>query len=181
MGLFSLPGSRSKSRKNNKKDQPDLDTISFEELLRISYKYLYDQQDICKRDYQLLDYQRWFYDQETGELTFSDNGITKLIIDYEEVGSLSLKSNTWLWAWGNPHLEEKIKSEIGVVKDYGERREFEKLTDAQWTADEHDAWEMAAIASYLMQTKGVYRVPTEDKMLYSFMIFKNIRWPESGT
>jgi hypothetical protein len=54
MGLFSLPGSRGRSKKNNKKDQPDIDSISFEELSGISYQYLYDQQEICKRDNKLL-------------------------------------------------------------------------------------------------------------------------------
>ncbi|MBO9659736.1 MAG: hypothetical protein J7527_13020, partial [Chitinophagaceae bacterium] len=113
-----------------------------------------------------------------GELTFSKNKIKKLIIDYENVGSVSFKSNTWLWAWDNPHLEEKIKSEITMVKRYGETRNFEKLITPKWTADEYDGWEMTAIGAYLMQAKGAYRVPSSDGSLYSFMLFKEIRWAD---
>ncbi|HEY6505994.1 MAG TPA: hypothetical protein VIZ28_18595 [Chitinophagaceae bacterium] len=160
--------------------KPELDTILFETLSKRSYEYLFKQQDTCNSIYRIEDYQHWYYDQYTGELTFSDNDTTKLIIDYEEVGSLSFKSNTWLWAWENPHLEEKIKSKIGLVRDYGIKRGFEKLKNPKWTADEYDSWEMTAIAAYLMNAKGAYRVPSKDSTLYSFMIFKSIRLPDSS-
>ncbi|WP_301929534.1 DUF6882 domain-containing protein [Ferruginibacter sp.] len=157
----------------------ELDTISFENLSKKAYEYLNKQQDICTNVYKIGGYQDWYYDQFTGELTFSDKGIKKFIIDYEEVGSLSLKSNTWLWAWENPNLEEKIKSKIGLVRDYGQRRQFEKLINPKWTADQFDGWEMTAIAAYLMKAKGAYRVPSKDSLLYSFMIYKTIRWVDS--
>lgn len=179
MGLFSLFGCMNKSQKGTGSKVSELDTISFEELSRKAYTYLNSQQDTCNNVYKIDKYQNWFYNQYTGELTFSDDGITKLIVDYEEVGSLSFKSNTWLWAWENPHLEEKIKSQIGMVRAYGLKRDFEKLINPKWTADEYDGWEMTAIASYLMKAKGAYRVPSSDSTLYSFMIFKDIRWPDS--
>lgn len=179
MGLFSLFGCGDKSRNTSNQRLLPLDTISFEDLSKQAYEYLNKQQDTCNAVYKIGDYQNWYYDQTTGELTFSDNGIKKLIIDYEEVGSLSFKSNTWLWAWANPHLDEKVKSEIGKVRDYGQKRNFERLTNSKWKADEYDAWEMTAIAAHLMKAKGAYRVPSSDSMLYSFMIYKNIRWADT--
>jgi hypothetical protein len=154
----------------------ELDSLSFKALSKKAYDYLYAQQDTCEAVYKIGGYQRWYYDQPTGKLTFSDSGVAKLIIDYEEVGSLSLKSNTWLWAWANPHLEEVVKSEISRVRDYGKKRDFKKLTDRKWKADEYDGWEMTAIAAYLLKAKGAYRVPSSDSLLYSFMIFKDIQW-----
>ncbi|MEO8711409.1 MAG: DUF6882 domain-containing protein [Parafilimonas sp.] len=154
----------------------DLEHISFEKLSKISYKYLYEQQDICKQEYKIGEYENWFYDQRTGELTFSNNGKTKLLIDYEEVGSVSEVTNTFLWAWENPHLEEKIKSQIIRVKEYGLKRSFEKLITPKWEADQYDGWEMTAISSFLLKTKGAYRVPSIENELFSFMIFKRIRW-----
>ena len=132
----------------------ELDTISFEELSKRAYEYLNKQQDICNTVYKIGTYQNWYYDQLTGELTFSDNGVKKLIIDYEEVGSVSEVTNTFLWAWDNPHLEQNIKSEISKVKEYGQKRKFEKLINPKWTADQYDGWEMTAISSYLLKTKG---------------------------
>lgn len=154
----------------------ELDYISFEELSKISYEYLYEQQDICMKKYKIGEYENWFYDQLTGELTFSDNGIKKLIIDYEEVGSVSEATNTFLWAWDNPHLEEKIKSEIIKVKDYGLKRNFGKLITPKWEADQYDGWQMTAISSFLLKTQGAYRIPSKKNELFSFMIFKRIRW-----
>lgn len=180
MSLFSFLRNNRKQQNNSLDHLPDLDTILFEELSQRAYAYLEEQQAFFQKKYNLDWYEDWFYDQLTGELTFSKNKIKKLIINYEEVGSVSFKSNTWLWAWDNPHLEEKIKSEITMVKEYGETRSFEKLTTPKWQADEYDGWEMTAISAYLMQAKGAYRVPSSDGSLYSFMLFKEIRWADGA-
>ena len=179
MGLFPLFGCGDKFSKHSKKELSELDTISFESLSKKSYDYLYLQQDICKDVYKINSYQNWYYDQTTGKLTFSDNGVVKLIIDYEEIGSVSLETKTWLWAWDNPHIEENVKQQIATIKDYGLKRNFSKLVNAKWTADEIDGWEMTAIATYLLKAKGVYRVPVNDGKLLSFMLFKKITWADT--
>jgi hypothetical protein len=153
--------------------------ISFEKLSKVAYEYLFELQENCKSTYKLSEYTNWFYEQATGKLTFSDDGVEKLIIDYEKVGSVSYKTNTWLWAWANPHLEDKIKSEITAVRDYGLERNFEKLVAPKWEAEEADGWEMTAIAAYLLSAKGAYRVPNKENNLHSFLIFKEIRWADA--
>jgi hypothetical protein len=117
-------------------------------------------------------YERWDYYQETGLLEFSDSGIVKIRIKYEEVGSISTTTNTWLWAWDNEYLLPQVKSEILKVREYGKQHGFISLTKPKWYGDEYDGWEMTAIASYIMKAKGAYRFPTEN--LYSFVIFKEI-------
>lgn len=146
---------------------------SYQSLVEKSYAYLQEQQDICMNEYSLGSYEKWFYDQETGELTFSDGKDVKLRIDYEQVGSVSNISQTWLWAWANPHLDEKVNRRIAKVLEYGKNNEIKKLVERKWAAEEVDGWEMTAIAAYLLKAKGAYRVPT-DKTL-SFMIFMNIK------
>jgi hypothetical protein len=148
------------------------DTKEFEELSKISYEYLKKQQEEVEEKYGIEKYENWFYDQEKGTLSFSDKGIDKIIIKYEEVGSISKISNTWLWSWANPHLDYKIKTDINLVKEYGEKQKLEKLIKRKWNADEYDGWEMTAISAYLMRAKGAYRVPTEKT--FSFMIYKEI-------
>ncbi|WP_051691807.1 DUF6882 domain-containing protein [Pedobacter borealis] len=151
-----------------------LDTVSFEELSKISCAYLKKQQAYCQDKYKIGKYERWDYDQLTGKLIFSDKGVQKVIIDYEEVGSVSLKSNTWLWAWGNSSIEENVKKEITTIRTYGIKRGFESLLKAKWSADIVDGWDMAAISAYILKAKGVYRVPSHDNKLFSFMLFKKI-------
>ena len=162
------------SNRNSNHWSPELDTISFENLSDKAYAYIQKQQDSNNRVYKIDQREKWFYDQGTGILTFSDSGVKKIEISFEEVGSLSFKSNTWLWAWDNPNIDEKVKSQIGLVREYGLLRGFDKLINPKWKADVYDAWEMTAIAAYLMNAKGAYRVPSKDSNLYSFMIYKDI-------
>jgi len=122
--------------------------------------------------YDIGSYENWFYDQRTGLLTFSNDNLKQIEIRYEDVGSISKISDTWLWSWANPHLEEQVKTEILLVKEYGKNNNIEHLTKKKWKADQYDGWEMTAIAAYLMKAKGAYRVPTENT--FSFMIFKEI-------
>lgn len=136
------------------------------------YKYLNEQQDILRKQYDLGSYEKWFYDQEKGEITFSTSGVVKLRIKYEEVGSISKISDTWLWGWANPNLHPKVNQRIKQIRDYGKDNHLEKLEKRKWYAEEVDGWEMTAISAYLLKAKGAYRVPTEKT--YSFMLFMEI-------
>ena len=167
MGLFSCI-----SRNSINNLSPPRNTAGFEKLLEISYEYLSQQQDICKEKYGLSFYEHWYYDQSTGIIEFSDSGIVKLRIRYEEVGSVSTVTDTWLWAWANPHLLDPVKREIVAVKEFGEKNGLKKLTKPKWYADEYDGWEMTTISAYVMQAKGAYRIPSDS--LFSFLIFKEV-------
>lgn len=144
----------------------------FIDYLTIAHEYLTEQQEICQEEYGLGSYERWWYDQETGFLDFLNGDTLKVRIKYQEVGSVSKTSNTWLWAWDNPHLTDKIKQDSYLVKDFGEERGFLRLTKRKWEADEIDGWEMTAIAAYFLKAKGAYRVESEN--VYAFYIFKEI-------
>jgi|GEM_PF-1112814 len=174
--FFGLIGCVDNPFKKQPAQVTELDTISFENLSKKSYDYLFKQQDSCETKFHINSYEHWFYDQATGLLTFSDSGIAKVIVEYEEVGSISNTSNTWLWSWDNASVDALIKQKMEIVKEYGKRRSFIKLTDAEWKADEVDGWEMTAISSYLLKAKGAYRCPSGDGKLLSYLIYKNIRW-----
>jgi hypothetical protein len=152
-------------------------TSEFEKLRKEACNYLIEQQKIIEDTYGIHKYEDWFYDQETGILTFS-NAETKdkiVEIQYEEVGSISNISKTWLWSWANPNIEPTVKTEIEIVRDYGKENDLESLTKSKWFADEYDAWEMTAISAYLMKAKGAYRFPLENT--FSFVIYKEIIKP----
>ncbi|TDE53094.1 DUF6882 domain-containing protein [Flavobacterium sp. GT3P67] len=149
-------------------------TSEFESLSKKAYKYLNEQQKIVEEIFEIHSYENWFYDQETGILTFSNSATKNKIVEiqYEEVGSISKVSGTWLWSWANPHLEPKIKTEIEAVKSFGEVNNLESLTKKKWFGDEYDGWEMTAISAYLMKAKGAYRLPLENT--FTFVIYKEI-------
>ena len=73
-------------------------TSEFEALSKKAYKYLNEQMKIVEETYGIHSYENWHYDQETGILTFSNSESQDKIIEiqYEEVGSISKISQTWL-------------------------------------------------------------------------------------
>ena len=147
---------------------------SFEELSKAAYEYLNSQQKICEEEYLLSKHEEWFYDQETGLLTFSNFGKVYVEINFESVGTFSKISNTWLWSWANNTIWPNVSTEILAVRDYGKKCDFVKLTEGKWDAEMYDGWEMTAISAYLLKAKGAYRPPNSEENIFSFDIFKAI-------
>lgn len=148
--------------------------MTFEELSTQSYEYLNEQQKICEEKYLLSLHERWFYDQETGLIIFYNADKEYLRIHFEAVGSISLISNTWLWAWDNNTVLENTITNILKVKDFGEKNDFRKLFQPKWDADMYDGWEMTAIAAFILKAKGAYRTPNDKANVFSFKLFKEI-------
>jgi hypothetical protein len=146
----------------------------YQALVRDSNDYLKTQIERCKADFQIGSYSRYDWDQQKGELVWSDDGIPKVIAKVQFVGSISTKSNTWLWSWANPTIIDPVKQEIRKVKAFGERKGIERLISAKWTADETDGWEMTALAARLLEARGAYRSPDSDG--FTFMIITDINW-----
>ena len=126
-------------------------------------------------EYKLGNYS-WYLDQGTRKLTFSKDGVTKVIADAQIVGSYSTYSHTWMWSWANTSIDEGMKKDMGKVKEYGERRGYKELITAKWECDEDYASTMTAAAGYLLKYKGAYRGPIEDG--YVYIVITDIRWAD---
>jgi len=120
-------------------------------------------QNKFQEQYGLDWYENWFYNQETGLLTFS-TGETELNFKYFEVGSFSEKSMTWKWAWDNDHTLDKVKETSNLIKEFGQNSNYSKLTDGCFQSDEFEAWEFTAIAAKLTNGIGVYRLVNDDNL-----------------
>jgi hypothetical protein len=118
-------------------------------------------------------YARIGLDTEQSELVFSDDALPRLATEVEAIGSVSRKSDTWLWAWANFHLPAVVRSRIGKVREIGEREGFLHLTEPKWAADEHDGWHMAAIGARALGALGVYRLPGDQ--VTTFLAIMSVR------
>ncbi len=151
-----------------------MNQLQYQELLEESQLYLDTQQAKCDQEYRLNQFNRMDYEQETNRMIFSDVGIIPRVVAYYQiVGSLSGKSNTWLWAWDNPYLLENTIQDILKVKKIGDDNDIEKLTSPKWEATEQDAWDMTSIAANLLKAKGAYSFLSDD--IRVFAIIKEIR------
>ena len=143
-------------------------------LVSESNDYLKAQVERCKADFNVGGYQRYDWDQEKGQLIWSDAGVPKVIAKVQFVGSISKKSNAWLWSWANPTILDAVKQDMLKVKAFGKQKGIERLMTAKWTADENDGWEMTALAARLLNARGGYRSP--DSNGFTFMVITDIHW-----
>ncbi len=146
------------------------------ELIRRSVEYLEAQQDVLRREYRLDEHERYGWDQDSGLLTFSSGGRPAVLANFQFVGSISTRTDTWLWSWANKSDLEPVRAQIRNVRAYGEDHRLLKLACAYWLAKEEDGWEMAAVAAYILQAKGAYRSPDEHK--FEFMVLTDVRWAQ---
>lgn len=107
-------------------------------------------------------HKRWDWDQATGQLVFSNDGVPAIACDIAFVGSVSTLSDTWLWSWANFSLTESVRSPMLRVREFGEAQDLPRLTVPKWPAGEADGWEMTAIAVEILGASGAYRTPSKN-------------------
>src|SRR6266513_3377435 len=150
----------------------------FYELVSKSREYLGACQRRLKTDFKLESYQRFEWSQDTGQLLFSDaTGATRLVADFQFVGTLSTSPQTWRWAWANDSLSPTVTKAVAEVKRFGEMHEIPPLLEEEWEADEADGWDMTALAVNLLQAAGAYRAPGANG--HSFLALTRVALPES--
>jgi len=98
----------------------------------------------------------------------------RVITDFQAVGSISTRSNTWLWAWANESMLPNVCQAVEHVRAFGEREQITEVSDPYWPADEADGWGMTALTACLRQAKGGYRCPDAHGFLYE--VFTHIDW-----
>jgi hypothetical protein len=116
-----------------------------------------DQNKTWLENYKIRSWPRWDYSLEDATLTFSENGKAKVICDIQAVGSVV--GDEWEWSWGNGNLPEACKSRMPAVKEFGEEKQWNRLTSLFLPSNEYLGWELASITVHLLGGIGVYRCP----------------------
>ena len=143
-------------------------------LVTSSQQYLTEKQARLKSVFGLGNYARYDWNQDTGQIIFSDAGVPKIVAEIQFVGSTSTISGTWLWAWANSTIDPRWSTATQRVRSYGKEHGIWPLMNAKWSADEADGWEMTSIAAKLLEAEGAYRSPGENGA--TFLLLYNVRW-----
>lgn len=146
--------------------------VNYKTFAKTCNKELQVLQDVFQKEHDLNRYDNWFYNQITGLLTFSTAN-EELNFKYFSVGSFLEKENTWKWSWDNESIDENVKAQATIIREFGQQSNFEKLTTGYFECDEFEAWEFAAIAAKLTNGIGVYR-PAIDNQLKLFFVITEI-------
>ncbi len=145
-----------------------------EEFFHTATHFTQTCQAKAEQRYGLSGFSKWHFDADRDELWFYTPGQPQaLVAKAELVGSLSNNTNTWLWAWGNSHIEGAKTSRLLKVRTFGEAREIKHVAEPHWAAEEVDGWEMTSVAFYLMGGEAVYRAPMDH--LFWFMMLHSFR------
>lgn len=118
----------------------------------------------------LSKWKRWDWDMESEELVFSNDDMPGVVAKVAFVGTYSGNSETWMWAWANSSLPDKVRASLRPVKDEGARSGFLKLAAAHWPATDCDGWHMTAFALQVLGGIGAYRTPTDDGHIYMVIL-----------
>lgn len=144
------------------------------DLICSSFKYIETKQKKFLSKYKAGEHDRWDWYQETGKLVFSHEGEPQVEADIHFSGTFSTKSNTWMWAWANESLDEKIKGSSRCVKALGEELGLKQLVAARWSATEVDGWEMTSVLAKKLDAIGTYRTPSDTG--FSYMVVTKAKW-----
>ena len=133
-----------------------------------------EKQDKFLADFAIGDHDRWDRDQDTGVLVFSNEGQPQVEAEFHVAGSMSLKSNTWMWAWANESLSEQVRLESRRVRDFGDTHGYLPLSAHLVDASEEETGHFTAIMVKHLDAIGSYRTLEND--LYTYMVITKARW-----
>ena len=131
--------------------------LKYDKYASEACKELQNYQEEFKDKYNIDNYAKWFYNQSSEILKlYSDS--KEAYFKYIPVGTFSLNTNTWMWAWANEDSVEPRKFRTLKIKEFGEKKKYENLTEAHFDGDKYTGWELTSIAFKLLGGIGTYRV-----------------------
>jgi hypothetical protein len=131
----------------------------FSTLQKVSIEELKLKTDAHRKAWGLDRISGWDLSQDSGDLVFSLADGLKATAPAQIIGTYDSEDHTWLWAWANSSIEDKLKADALKVRKYGGEHQIDKLTQRKWTGTEDDAWAMVALAVKLCGRQGAYRGP----------------------
>lgn len=155
--------------------EPDFPT-DWDELLSLSLEHFDRSLERARAAFRVGEYDRFEYDLQTGRFCFLKDDAVIVTADLQIVGSLSLASSTWRWAWANEHLPPESHWLFQGLGDFGAACGLERLAETDWTAEEADGWELAAICAWLTDGEMVYRAPLDPNPGVAWLVLYNFRW-----
>ena len=145
----------------------------FPTLQKVSREELEIKTDAHRQAWGMGKITRWDLSQDSGELVFSLPGGMKAACPAQIIGTYNSEDHTWLWAWANPSIEDKLKVDALKVRKYGEDHHILRLTERKWVGTKDDAWSMVALAVKLCGEQGAYLGPAG--ATYVFIAFGEVK------
>jgi hypothetical protein len=150
----------------------------FSEFRHEAIHELMNLNDRCEREFSISACPRWDYDFDRGTLTFSRDGVARVIASILVVGTTSETSATWLWSWANSHLPPGVTEAMKKVRSFGEAEGVAELTNPSAPDDEYLGWGLTAIAAKILGSRGAYRCPADNGFIY--LVYVDLSFAETS-
>ena len=139
----------------------------FEQFLSDAAEAVQAKNDLLEQRHGIGHFARWNHDGDLGQLTFSTPGdAAALVAETTDIGSYSLKTKTWLWAWANESLTSGARAKADELKKLYEVTGMRVFIDAHFDCDEYLAWELAASSVEHLGGIGCYRGPVDHLWIF---------------
>ena len=135
-------------------------------LVKDSEKHLEITQNRLSDSFKLEKQERYVLNYENRFITFYTDQAPTVTAKFTIIGSVSFGEGTWLWSWANPYINDLVKKELTIVKEFGLKHGVSALTNSEFNADQNDGWLMAAISSFILNSDGVWLCPFEGGVTY---------------
>jgi hypothetical protein len=117
-------------------------------------------------------FMRWSLEVDPATLTFTDDKV-RIVADVRFVGSFSTITDTFQWAWVTMGEDSPLSVPSSRLRPFGEIRGMPPLAEMSWRGKIERAWDMTALAGYLLGYDAVYRMPQDH--LYWFVLLDRFR------
>lgn len=148
----------------------------FGELLARASDELAKKQSRMQADFEIGSLPRWWFDQDEEKLQFLDT-VGNITVEsvVVPIGSHSPASNTWKWAWSNESFLAPLRSKALPLKQLEELTGFELFAaEDAFEADEHMAWELAALGVMHLKAEACYKAPSSSGP-HTFLAITSLR------
>lgn len=108
----------------------------------------------------------WGLDDASGMIHWTLPNGKQATAACQVMGTYDLQSGSFLWAWDNDSIEEKLKQDAQHVHDFGKENGVEFLSYRKLDCEEDDVWDLIALSSQICGSKGAYCGETDGVLLY---------------
>ena len=137
-----------------------MNEAEFQDFLADAVESLQAKNDLLAQRHRIGHCARWDHDGDLEQLTFSNPGDADVLVaETTDIGSYSLKTNTWLWAWANESNTDAARTKASRLKKLFDITGMRIFTDAHFDCHEYLAWELAAVSVQHLGGIGCYRGP----------------------
>ncbi|ARO59101.1 Uncharacterized protein B5E38_1525 [Bacillus cereus] len=133
----------------------------FENYLVMCYDKLESKQQKFISDYNIYNFDEYWYDQDRCILQFKKMVKCYLNLVLFFIGSWSGKSNSWMWSWANENVADYARSKSNCLKDLQNITGNEVFINSLFECDQEMAYELAAFSIEYLDAEGVYMAPGE--------------------